>query len=150
MDVSENSITKSTIYVMDADGKNMRVLVQADVPAWDPAWSSDCKQIAYSRDGDIYIINANGTDDKLIIRGGSFFSYEKPAWSPDGEQIAFFVPTGLFIANKDGTHIKQVASDIDWSSSADWSPMVNGLLMAVTRKNHRFALSGQMEVIKRF
>jgi TolB protein len=120
MGVSESSLM-SQIYIMDANGKNKGVLVQSDASVWEPAWSPDGKHIAYS-DGSIYIINSDGTDNKLILDGSSFFKYGKPAWSPDSEQISFFVPTGLCTANKDGSNIKRVAGDTDWSSSADWSP----------------------------
>ena len=124
--VGDSGTDLTKIYIMDADGKNKRVLVQSDVSVWEPTWSPDGKQIAYSRDHkDIYVINIDGTNDHLVLHGDS--DYYGPAWSPDGKQIAFLKSTGglqsiLQIADKDGSNIKEVASVADWSAPPDWSP----------------------------
>ena len=52
------------IYVMDADGSNLRNLTRNPALDWEPAWSPDGGRIAFTsgRDGnlEIYVMDANG------------------------------------------------------------------------------------------
>ena len=50
-----------------------------------PSWSPDGTQIAYERDGDIWIMDADGSSLFIDIGG----TEQDPAWSPDGTTIAF-------------------------------------------------------------
>jgi dipeptidyl aminopeptidase/acylaminoacyl peptidase len=53
----------------------------------DPSWSPDRSRIAYSADGKIWVMNADGSGKTQITTGtGTDF---EPAWSPDGSRIAF-------------------------------------------------------------
>jgi tol-pal system beta propeller repeat protein TolB len=73
----------TALMVMQADGAAPRQL-RAPGVNWlgvgDPAWSSDGKQIAYTesylRFSSIYIMNSDGTDNRLLTAG------ESPAWRP--------------------------------------------------------------------
>lgn len=60
-------------------------LLQINIPkpAGQAAWSPDGGQIAFYSDGNIYVVNRNGTALKQLAEGSS------PAWSPDGSQILF-------------------------------------------------------------
>ena len=84
---------RQDIYVMDADGKNVKQLTQDKFYDAQPAWSPDGKQIAFESDRDgfffeIYVMSADGkqpinlTQHPVVDHGG-------PAWSPDGKRIAF-------------------------------------------------------------
>jgi TolB protein len=90
------------IYVMGADGKNLKQLTQNRKIGWTsghPAWSPDGKYIAYDsgkrdRGGNsqstIFIMDADGKNPRPLITRAN-----RPAWSPDGQKI-------VFVSNQDG------------------------------------------------
>ena len=62
-----------------------------------PSWQGD--KIAFNRADDIFIMNSDGTNQKLLISGAS-----QPAISPDASKIAYIRnDKNLYIANIDGT-----------------------------------------------
>jgi len=115
------------IWVMNADGSNPQRLTTSAFHETEPAWSPDGTKIAYTRviddgplnlgllpaaDKDVYIMNANGTNNHLIFGGPK--EQHDPSWSPDGTRLAITgegdsIPfgdvvlinpvTGAFIAN---------------------------------------------------
>ena len=100
----------SEIFVMNADGTDQRQLTDSeaidieadsDDPAWwqhvlqatDPTWSPDNQRIAFIFAGEVYSMNADGSDIRRLTDGMS--DTMSPTYSPDGQQIAF-------ISNQDG------------------------------------------------
>jgi TolB protein len=53
-----------------------------------PVWSPDGNQIAFEKDGDIYIIDTNGQNLVNLTLSPEIFEYN-PYWSPDGKQIVY-------------------------------------------------------------
>jgi Tol biopolymer transport system component len=105
---------ESEIYVMQADGSNVRRLTQA--AGWDgsPAWSLDGKEIYFYSQRDaapgIYRMNADGSGQRRIIAGPTL----SPAVTPDG-RIAYSVQQNgrwiILSASEDG---KDVRYESDW------------------------------------
>lgn len=56
-----------------------------------PAWSPDGTRLAYARDGQVYVANADGGGEVAVGSGNS------PSWSPDGSALAVSRPDGLGI-----------------------------------------------------
>jgi dipeptidyl aminopeptidase/acylaminoacyl peptidase len=97
----------------------------------DPQLSPDGSEIVYARtwidkmndkrETDLWIMNANGSKNRFLIRGGS------PQWSPDGSRIAYTAqgePKGsqIFVKFK-GTEGSTQITRVDRSpSNITWSP----------------------------
>jgi dipeptidyl aminopeptidase/acylaminoacyl peptidase len=98
----------------------------------DPTWSPDGSQIAfvmsprghltrYAGDGDIYVMNANGTHIRQLTHG---LAASAPAWSPNGSRIAFIEGQGqgLAIVDTNGSHQHVIAHGRGYYESPTWSP----------------------------
>ena len=79
------------IFVMDADGTNVRQLTTNNDSPVGLAWSPDGKQIAFSSfrnpDREIFVMDVDGTNVRQLTTNDDL-DFD-PAWSPDGKQIAF-------------------------------------------------------------
>ena len=65
------------------------------------AWSPDGKSIAYSLNGDIYVIQSDGTENRKVATVGG--SPVELSWSPDGTKIRFSRDNRLWEISSDGT-----------------------------------------------
>lgn len=78
------------IFVMDADGGNLRQLTAGDDGDRTPDWSPDGSRIAFSRGPEessaIWLVSMDGAETR-VTRSEWGDSY--PAWSPNGRWIAF-------------------------------------------------------------
>jgi TolB protein len=115
------------IYVMDADGGNPRLLVAERAPwAESATWSPDCSRIAFSADGGLWTMRADGRVH-VVSRGFDPDGGFDPDWSPDGRKIAYWRWAGgedewfgakLFVVNADGSRERRVRA----GASPAWSP----------------------------
>jgi Tol biopolymer transport system component len=95
------------IWLMDArDGRHQRQLTRDSADKDQvPDWSPDGKRIAYEAAGDIWVMNADGTDPQNLTHDGK--SQFGPAWSPDGTQIAYVnlaAQKRIYVMSADGTN----------------------------------------------
>ncbi len=102
---------------MNTDGTNGSNLTQGGYPSF----SHDGLKIVFSDDGDIYVINTDGTDRiKLTNKPSEETFYFEPKFSRDGTKIVFSnTGEGLFVMNSDGTnleHISDSAHQAEFSS----------------------------------
>jgi Tol biopolymer transport system component len=122
------------IYVMSADGSNLRRLTQE--PAIDsyPSWSADGHRVVFesNRTGHsaIYVMKADGSDQRRLTRSLGLASFESfsPAWSPNGEQIAFVRGrccghnyAGIYVMNADGSKQRALTRNSAHDDDPAWS-----------------------------
>ena len=115
------------LFVMSPDGSNVTLLVGDLDLEWNAMeWSPDSSQIAFvaqwpargalNTDGDIYVVNADGTDLHHLAYGNG----ERASWSPDGSQLVFIDGDNWTVTtiNPDGTNRHSTgikASAVHWS-----------------------------------
>jgi Tol biopolymer transport system component len=127
------SIPDAEIYLMEPDGSGVRKLTGAAAEgkvAAEPAWSADGTRIAfvlstpqhlgaYAGDGDIYVMNADGTGLAKLTDG---LRDARPAWSPDGTRIVFVRDQGnsLVVMNADGSGATEIRPHDDAFPPYEW------------------------------
>ena len=65
------------IAVANADGTSPRRLTRATAPESQPAWAPGGRRLALTRAGAIVVAKADGSDERVAVRGGT-----DPAWRP--------------------------------------------------------------------
>lgn len=110
------------IFVMDADGKNERQLI--DESGASPSWSPDGKRLAFvsSRHGDIsqiYVMDADGRHQRRIT--DDLVDKLTPSWSPDGKRIAYASGNGIYVMDSDGKKQRKL-TQVMGDRRPTWSP----------------------------
>ena len=83
--------------------------------------------------GEIYIMNADGSKQKNLTRHGARDG--APVWSPTGKHIAFHSDRDgtrdIYIMNPDGRNVRKVLRNLSYREYPTWSP--DGKKLAYTR-----------------
>jgi Tol biopolymer transport system component len=120
---------RGELFVMRADGTDVRQLTRSDGQEGSPSWSPDGGRIVFTRNvpdkslSAIYTIRADGTGLRRLRAATA--GYTEPAWSPDGRSIAVVRDGDLITVNPDGSsprRIPGVARRGQFVSSPAWSP----------------------------
>lgn len=131
--------TGFTISVMNADGTNKLEITPLNFndqypggDFWSMSWSPDSNRITFQDDGDIFVVNVDGSNRKGLVNDPA--DDIEPAWSPDGSRILFVsnrfnkLYRRLYTIKPDGTDLRTLAlaSDNYYSDySPNWSPTGN-------------------------
>jgi Tol biopolymer transport system component len=116
------------IYLVNSSGGGPVRLTQGEFPSFSP----DGTRIAFTRSGQVYVMEADGTGisrltDQARASGGL-------AWSPDGTRIAFVGTRdgeqGLILVNSDGGRMAQFVEEIPADDvTPSWSPDAGRILI---------------------
>ena len=130
------------IYVMNADGKNLKNLTLHLDSDTCPTWSPDGTKIAYwSRQvargvlslSDIFVMDADGANRTNLTQNPRA-SNRTPSWSPDGRRIAYAAARNvnrvdpwnanfdIVVMNADGTNPVRLTEDARMNWLPSWSP----------------------------
>jgi len=133
---ARNSST-TDIIAINADGSNERNLTNtAGIHEVHPSWSINGK-IAYERNGQIWVMNADGTG-QVQFPGITQPTATQPAWEADGTKLAFLSGGEIWKINSDGTGERQVTMNATTDSNPAWSP--DGLKIAFSKGGNRIAV----------
>jgi TolB protein len=111
----------STIYVMNPDGTGLVQFANGT----HPAWSSDGNQIAFQQNGQIYVVNIDGSNLRQITYEP--YRAEEPDFSPDGSKIAYcsYRADGspdIYVTDVNNYDPVRLTPGDSWNCSPDWSP----------------------------
>jgi Tol biopolymer transport system component len=128
------------IFVMGPDGSHQHPLTNNDRVDFDPAWSADGAQLAYTSSGadaDVWVINADGTGEHDVSNDPSGPDIH-PAWAPDGSQIAFVKQnfdgtSAIWVMNADGSSQLQLTDAGTINVHPNWSPDGSRIAFASSR-----------------
>ena len=143
------------IYLMNANGKQIRRLTEQPKFDVEPAWSPDGKQITFVsyRDleqvpkgeihrGEIYLMNPDGTNPVNLTQVPERADGVS-SWSPDGKQIAFtsaelfnadlLANSDIFVMDTDGANPRNLTNHEALDETPDWSPDGNRIAFSSDR-----------------
>ncbi|RLC84092.1 MAG: hypothetical protein DRJ03_15250 [Chloroflexi bacterium] len=123
---SAPGIADRKLYLINADGSDLRQLTFGEPDDGSPVWSPDGEWIAHMSWCDLWLIRPDGSDAHRLLGGIPDFCATAVSWSPDGQQIAFSGHGAtLWVVNRDGSGSRKIYSfdqPIEWVEFTGWSP----------------------------
>jgi TolB protein len=126
--------TKPGIFVMDADGSNVRRITLGKGRYFEPAWSPRGDLIAFTKqvEGTFYIgvISPDGTGERLIAQG---YLVESPTWSPNGRYIMYSREgsirdkSQIDMIDLTGRNRRKIPTP-KGATSGSWSPLLTSIM----------------------
>jgi dipeptidyl aminopeptidase/acylaminoacyl peptidase len=137
--LGDPQLSHPAIFTMDPDGTDVRQTSSADGGSdfW-PTWSPDGTQVAFAairnEDWGIWVVDADGSNEHMILGGTGAGYVDNPVWSPDGTLIAFvgnlavddYSPEdALYVMRPDGTGVTPIADATGVGVTGDlaWQPV---------------------------
>jgi serine/threonine protein kinase len=131
-EIFETIYNESSLYIINVDGTGLKQLTPSPGSDFEPAWSPDGKQIAFTsvRGGfrQIYTLDVDSLVVTLLTNTTDAIESSQPSWSPDGTKIVYTVKRvgayQVWSMNSNGQEaIQLVRSGQDlWDYSPAWSP----------------------------
>ena len=122
------SCSMEDLYVIDtADLSEQRITTDAGatVVSWSPdgtklAYVSNCGEVRGDTWGDLYTVNADGSDPVNLTPGPAVGG--EPSWSPDGTLIAFTNENEIWTIRPDGSDRRLLLNTPGLVNEPAWSP----------------------------
>ena len=127
------------IYTMNPDGSDVRRVSSSDGGSdFGPSWSPDGSHVVFAairnEDWGIWVVDADGSNEHMILGGTGAGYLDDPVWSPDGDLIAFvgnlsvddYSPDdALYVMRPDGTDVTPIADapGIGIAGDLAWQPL---------------------------
>lgn len=108
------------VFTVNPDGSGIQQLASFpghNVSSSGMAWSPDGASIAFSLDGFLELLDANGGNAHQV---GTNTTGDEPSFSPNSRQIVFRGGNGLWMIGADGTGLRRLTEGPDEHPS--WSP----------------------------
>ena len=113
------------LYLIHTDGSGEHRLIETEFSTTHPDWHPNGTKISFDTEtnlqGDIYVVNSDGSDLQLLVEDGFWAD-----WSPDGQQIVFASKRDgnveLYLADADGSNQRRLTQTERMEYFPDWSP----------------------------
>ncbi len=132
------------LYVIDADGSDEHKLVEAESSIHHPDWHPSGEKISFDTEfnlqGDVYVVNADGSGLQLLIEDGFWAD-----WSPDGAQIVFGSNregnVEIYAADADGSSQRRLTENGRLDFFPAWSPDGRRIAFATMEQKQIFVMN---------
>jgi TolB protein len=138
--IKKDTYEGSSLFIINADGSDLKPLPNAPGGDFEPAWSPDGKYIAFTslRDGYMQIYSYKLDDGRIshLTETDLNKSARQPAWSPDSKQIVYayqrVTTYELWLMDSSGGNKTQLLLSGDMLSNQYpvWSPDGNYILFS--------------------
>ncbi len=114
------------LYTLTISSKTLAPWAESPLCEAHPAVSPDGAQVAFVRDGNLFLANANASNAAMILDLPA--DIDQPTWSPDGRWIAFdeIEPVAVGVVQADGDGYRQVGKNMH---SAGFAPLDDEALL---------------------
>jgi TolB protein len=107
------------VVLVDRDGRNLRTLAGGPDYEYTPSFTPDGSRVLFVRDGAVFSIAVDGSDERRLTDGPDDVS---PEMSPDGERLAFVRRGSLHVAGADGSGVACVETGEAITAGPRWRP----------------------------
>jgi len=116
------------IYVMDADGSNVRPYFDnTTLPtglrntSTFPAWAPGSNRIAFISLGKLYVAGTEMSAPRVVPTGSVRVLYGAIAWSPDGSKILFGAEDGMYVVQANGKGLDRIVASLIGDGEPSWT-----------------------------